>query len=148
MSGIVCAIRGGPDSRSTIDHAISLAEETGLPLYFLYVVNLDFLAHTTSSRVQAISAEMHQMGEFILLSAQSAAAAKKLAAQGIVRHGKVVDEIINQCHEIKADYLVLGLPQGRDPENIFSKGQLQRFSERIEREAGAKVVLTGGIADE
>jgi nucleotide-binding universal stress UspA family protein len=148
MSGIVCAIRGGPNSRSTIDHAISLAEETGLPLYFLYVVNLDFLSHTTSSRVQAISTEMHQMGEFILLSARSTAAAKKLTTQGVVRHGNVADEIINQCHEIEADYLVLGLPQGQDPENIFSRGQLQRFSERIEREAGAKVILTGGTTDE
>ena len=39
MSGIVCAIRGGPDSQPTIRRAISLAKETNLSLYFLYVIN-------------------------------------------------------------------------------------------------------------
>jgi Na+/H+ antiporter NhaD/arsenite permease-like protein len=71
MSGIVCAIRGGPHSQPTIDEAISLARETDLPLYFLYIVNLDFLAHTTSARTHTINLGMEQMGEFILLAAQS-----------------------------------------------------------------------------
>ena len=44
MSGVICAVRGGPDSQSTVARAIALARESGLPLYFLYVVNLDFLA--------------------------------------------------------------------------------------------------------
>ena len=44
MPGILCAVRGGPASQPTIAKAIALAQETGLPLYFLYVVNLDFLS--------------------------------------------------------------------------------------------------------
>lgn len=72
MTGIVCAIRGGPASQPTITHAVSLAQETGLPLYFLYIVNLDFLSHTTSSRVHTITQEMEQMGEFLLLTAHAA----------------------------------------------------------------------------
>ena len=78
MSGIVCAVRGGPASQPTIQRAIALAKETGLPLFFLYVVNLDFLDSTTRSRTHTISKEMAQMGEFILLMAKS-----KAEAQGV-----------------------------------------------------------------
>jgi hypothetical protein len=39
MSGIVCAIRGGSSSRPTVNQAILTANETGLPPYFLYVLN-------------------------------------------------------------------------------------------------------------
>lgn len=43
MSGIVCAIRGGKSSQPTINQAIHTALKTNLPIYFLYVLNLDFL---------------------------------------------------------------------------------------------------------
>ncbi len=65
MPGIVCAIRGGPASKPTIARSIALAKETDLPLFFLYVVNLDFLAYTSSSRIHTITQEMEQMGELL-----------------------------------------------------------------------------------
>jgi nucleotide-binding universal stress UspA family protein len=144
MSGIVCAVRGGPDSKGTISDAISLAQQTGLPLYFLYVVNLDFLSHTTSSRVHTISEQMHQMGEFILLAAQDAAAARGVTAEGVVRHGNVSEEIIDVCRELRADYLVLGQPQVQTEDSVFTQELLRRFVERTEEQTGAKVVLPGG----
>ncbi len=144
MSGIVCAVRGGPDSKATISKAISLAQQTGLPLYFLYVVNLDFLAHTTSSRVHTISEQMHQMGEFILLSAQDSAAAQGISAEGVVRQGNIGEEIIGLCREIGADYLVLGQPKVQREDTVFTQELLKRFIERTEEQTGAKVVLPNG----
>jgi nucleotide-binding universal stress UspA family protein len=141
MSGVVCAVRGGPDSKSTISQAIGLAKETGLPLYFLYVVNLDFLAYTSSSRVHTISEQMHQMGEFILLSAQDSAAAQGISAQGVVRHGNVGEEIIGLCHELGADYLVLGRPKVQREDTVFTHEMLKRFIEQTEEQTGAKVIL-------
>jgi nucleotide-binding universal stress UspA family protein len=141
MSGIVCAIRGGPDSKATIAEAIDLAEGTGLSLYFLYVVNLDFLAHTSSSRVHTISDQMHQMGDFILLSAQDSAAARGLTAQGVVRHGHVGEEIIRLCHELEADYLVLGRPKVQREDTLFTQELLRGFIQRTEEQTGAKVIL-------
>jgi len=148
MSGIVCAVRGGPASQPTIEKAISLAKETGQPLYFLYVVNLDFLSHTASSRVSTVSKEMHQMGEFILLTAQQRAATHGLAAQGVVRHGNVGEEIIALCKKIKADHVILGRPQGEEEENIFTFERLKEFGQRIETESGAKVILATGDKDD
>lgn len=148
MPGIVCAIRGGPASRTTIDKAIELASKTALPLYFIYVVNLDFLSHTASSRVRTINREMRQMGDFILLAAQERAQAKGVAAQGLVRQGTVGEEIIAICQEIGADHVVLGQPLGQEGEDIFTQERILEFSQRIETESGAQVVLVKVNADE
>jgi nucleotide-binding universal stress UspA family protein len=141
MSGIVCAIRGGPDSQPTIERSIQLAMETGLKLYFLYVVNLDFISFTAISRVKTVSKELHQMGEFILLTAQAKAEEAGITAEGNVRHGNVGDEIIGLSKELEANYVVLGVPGGTGEEHVFSTEQMLKFGERIERESGAKPFL-------
>jgi nucleotide-binding universal stress UspA family protein len=146
MSGIVCAIRGGPDSQPTIARAIDLAQETGLALYFLYVVNLDFLSHTASSRVHTISKEMREMGEFILLMAQETAAQKGISAEGIVRHGNVGEELIGLCHEVEADYLVLGRPKIEQEDTVFTQELFHKFVVRTEEQTGAKVIFPRGEA--
>ena len=66
MSGIVCAIRGGPDCRSTVAYAIALAKQTGFRLHFLYVVNLDLLERTGGSYAHSISERIHEMGKAVL----------------------------------------------------------------------------------
>ncbi len=142
MRPIVCAIRGGPHSRPTIDKAISFAGETGLPLYFLFIVNLDFLAHTTSTRTHTISREMEQMGEFILLTAQSRAAEQGVAAEGVVRHGSVGPEIIAFCREIDAGTIVMGRPQlGEDEGDVFTQSRLNAFVDLVKGQTGAEVVM-------
>lgn len=145
MAGIVCAIRGGPESQAPIDEAIALAKKTELTLYFLYVVNLDFLTHTASSRVHTISEEMERMGDFILLTAQDSASAQGLTAQRVVRHGNVREEIVRLCHEVSADYLVLGRPHiGREESVFTTQALLRRFIERAEEQTDARVILAGG----
>jgi nucleotide-binding universal stress UspA family protein len=148
LPGIVCAIRGGPASQVTIDQAVELASENTLPLYFLYVVNLDFLSHTASSRVRTITQEMRQMGDFILLTAQEKALSLGVIAKGVVRQGNVGEEIITMCREVSADYVVLGQPKGQEEEDIFTQERILKLSQRIETESGAKVVLVEGEKDE
>ncbi len=143
MSAIVCAIRGGPASQPTIWRAVRLAQETGLPLHFLYVVNLDFLSRTSSSRVHTIEEEMREMGEFILLTAQDTAAQQGVQAQGDVRHGAVGEQIIALCREVGAEYVVLGAPQRRDESDVFGEDRLHRFARSITEQTGARVVIAG-----
>jgi nucleotide-binding universal stress UspA family protein len=141
MPGIVCAIRGSPDSQPTIDKAISLARETNFPIYFLYVVNLDFLSRTESSRTSTLSDELEHMGEFILLAAQEKIKAQKVTTEGIIKHGKVDEEIVGLTKEIQADYVVLGLPQGVEEKDVFAIDRIKELYKQIESEAGAKVVF-------
>jgi nucleotide-binding universal stress UspA family protein len=142
MSGIVCAVRGGPRSQHTIDRAVALARETGLSLHFLYVVNVGFLTRTTTVRVRTISEQMRQMGESVLLTAQAQAAAEGALAQAAVRQGEVREEISRLCHELSADYLVLGRPGGADEESVFTEDQLAAFRAEVEMETGASVILS------
>lgn len=143
MSGIICAIRGGPDSKPTIQKGIALAREVNLPLYFLYVVNLDFLSHTQSSKTSTIMDELNQMGEFILYTAQEKAKRNGINAKGIVRHGNVREEIIKLSKELSANYVVLGLPVGEEERNIFVIDRIREFGKSIEKESGAEVILAG-----
>ena len=149
MPGIVCAVRGGPSSRLTIAKAIELAREVNLPLYFLYVVNLDFLSYTSSSRTKAITEEMYQLGEFILLAAQAEASRHGITAHNEIREGKVAEEIVKFSAEVEADKIVLGLPgQTEGKESVFDDPQLASFIHRIEEETGIEVVLVGENAQE
>jgi nucleotide-binding universal stress UspA family protein len=143
MSGIVCAIRGGLDCRDTVTQAIALAQSTDLPLRFLYVVNRDFLSRADNRHVRTVSEKMQHMGEAVLLAARTKADALDIPAETVVRQGEVGDEIIGLCHDMGADYVVLGYPRGQREGNAFTTTSLENLSGRIERECGVRVVLAG-----
>ncbi len=140
MSGILCAIRGGPASQPTITLAIETAKEHNLPICFLYIVDLDFLISTNSARLKTISEEMVEMGEFILLATQTQAEREGVVAHGIVRHGEVSEEIIALCLELGVDFVVLGKPKEAKT-NVFTHDHLHSFAEIITQKTGAKVLF-------
>ncbi len=140
MSGIICAIRGGVLSQSTIQRAIIQAKQTNIPIYFLYVVNLDFLEHSQHSRTQVLKQEIRSMGEYICLKAQIEAKRDGTEAFISVREGKVTEEIIALSHEIQADYVVLGRPQGDGESNQFDDNMLNEFGLYLESQTGAEVI--------
>ena len=144
MSGIICAIRGGPHSQPTIQEAIVTAKQYQIPVYFLYVVNLDFLEHTEQSRTRVIQHEMRAMGEFICLKAQLEAKREGVQADIVVREGNITKEIIALCHEVKADYVILGRPHGEHATNIFDLERLKKFGQTIETQTGATVIFSQG----
>jgi nucleotide-binding universal stress UspA family protein len=143
MSGVVCAVRGGPRSQITIRKAIELARDNKLNLHFLYIVNLDFLTHTESSRVRFVTHELDQMGDFILLSAADQAQKAGVEAVREIRHGSVGEEIVAYSLEIEASYIVLGRPQGSEEQDVFTQERMQELEARIEAESGADVVFAG-----
>lgn len=142
MPGILCAIRGGPSSQPTINASIQLAKDTRETIYFLYVVNLDFLTHTSSSKTNHISKEIEEMGEFILLGAQEQAHSEGVKAESIIREGKVVDEIITCCEEVNPTYVILGRPQEDREDNLLTLERLHAFAERIVESCQAQVIYT------
>lgn len=144
MSGIICAVRGGPASQPTIQRAIELAQEVNQTIHFLYVVNLDFLERTARSRTHTISKELRHMGEFILLTAQVQAQSQGVEADGVIREGIVGEEIINLCQEIQAEYVVLGRPKGDTEDNAFTRERLNKFARLIKETSGAQTILAEG----
>lgn len=148
MSAILCPVRGGPESQPTIQRALELAKETGLEVVFLYVVNLDFLTHTASSRSKVITQELTQLGLFILDAAQHRAELAGVVSKGEVRHGKVIDQIKDLSAEINARYIVLGAPRHERDQNVFERPQLSNFTKSLQAETGAEIVLVEPITDE
>jgi nucleotide-binding universal stress UspA family protein len=142
MSGILCAIRGGPSSRPTIATSIDLAKKTGETIHFLYVVNLDFLTHTSSGKTNHLSQEMHEMGEFILLKAQEQATEAGAKAETVIRDGSVVEEIITYCEEAQPIYVILGRPQEEQDDNLLTVERLKKFADRIQETCQASVLFS------
>lgn len=146
MTGILCPIRGGPGSQPAIQLGIKLAKKTQEPIHFLFVVNLDFLNLTERGRTHVISEEMHGMGEFILLTAKAKAEEAGVEADGTVRHGNVMKEIMAMAKEIGASYIILGRPQQID-RDVFTMDRLDAFVQQCEQETGSKVVLADSGGD-
>ena len=142
MSGILCAIRGGPSSQPTIEASIKLAKETNQIIYYLYVVNLDFLTHTSSSKTDQISHEIAEMGEFILLSTLEQATSAGVEAESIIREGNVMEEIISCCDEFKPSFVILGRTLEDQEDNLLTMERLQAFAEKIEDTCHADVIYT------
>ncbi len=141
MAGIVCAIRGGPESQASIRRAISLAQETSEPLYFLYVVNLEFLTQTNIGQAHLVAEELRQMGEFILLLAQAKAEEQGIQAHVEIRQGDVLEQVFALCRELDASFVVLGRSRRGEGGDVISSEHLERFTGRIGLYTRAKVVL-------
>lgn len=141
MSSVVCAIRGGPHSQFTIETAIKLAKQTDSSLHFLYVVDLNFLEQTIMLHKDAVSDELKQMGEFILLMAQEKAATQGIEAKTYVRRGIFLDELIALCLELQANHIVLGRPESRA--SHLSVEQLEAIQHRIELATQSRVIWAG-----
>lgn len=142
MPGIICAIRGGPASQPTVDKSIALAKESGQTIFFLYVINLDFLAHSGGGRIGHIEEDMLEMGEFILLAAQEQALSECLVAEMVTAEGEVIEEIIRLCLEIEADYIILGRPGKGTEDNLLDENEFQAIVNHIEENTDAEVVLS------
>ncbi len=148
MSGILCAIRGGPASQGPIELGIQLAKQTGERLHFLFVVNLDFLMMTETSRTQVLSEEMRGLGEFILLTAQAKADKSGVTAEGSVRQGAVMEEIVTLAKELEVSHIVLGRPRLEGQASVFTPDRLRAFVEFLEEETGSKVMLAESGGEE
>jgi nucleotide-binding universal stress UspA family protein len=144
MSVILCAIRGGPECQPAIAQAITLAQETGLPVHFSYIVNRSLLSGANGAQARAISGQIRQMARSVLRTALAWANKENVTAQGVIRQGNVGDEITSLCRDLEADYLVIGHPQPREERNVFSEALLPEFIEQIEQQTGAKVVPIDG----
>jgi hypothetical protein len=86
------------------------------------------------------------MGEFILLMAQEKSARHGISAERVVRHGSVGEELIGLCHELEANYLVLGRPEVEREDTVFTQELLCEFVERTEAQTGATVVFPNSNA--
>ena len=140
MGKILCATRGGEASYRTQDAAIVLAQERGDELLFLFVVDTHFLDKAGRAvRPDVVAEEMSHMGEFLLAMAQERAQKQGVAADYVLRRGKLRDELKAAAREEGVDLVVLGKPA--DTASAFVPADLEAFASEIEAETGVEAVI-------
>jgi len=141
MGTILCATRGGVDSRETLEVAIAMAREQGDDLVLLYVADASFLDRIAAAVVVDVEAELERLGRFQLAMAGEQAALQGVEPRLLVRRGNLEKELVAVARELDASLILLGCP--REGTAIFDEPGLRSLASRLRARTGAEVRLIG-----
>ena len=140
---ILCAVRGGPESRETVTYAINLAIETGAKLTFFYAMDAEFLGQATMRRtLRGIFSELMEMGKFAMMILVDRAQRRGVEnVDYIIREGNVRKQLKQIANETHAEIMILGRPTRGPTANIFKKNEMEEFAEELSMEGNLKVIV-------
>ena len=139
---IVCAVRGGPESRETVTRAIDLALESGASLTFLCIMDAEFLEHATVGPLSVVYSELKEMGQFALLILRDRAQRRGVAqVDCIVWEGNIRKQLRQFAIETHAQVMVMGRPTRSPGRNVFKSAEIDAFVADLEREANLRIQL-------
>ena len=113
VSHIICAVRGVPQSRTTVTKAIDLALEHQARLTFVHVNNADFLASAgpTMTSLPKVKKQIHSLSEFAMLVLCDRAQRRGVEqVDYILKEGRILPQIFEALSEFRPDLLVIGQP--------------------------------------
>jgi len=139
---IICAVRGSPQSRATVTHAIDLALESDARLTFLYVVDAEFQAQAAiGSPLKVIYQELTQMAEFSMLILCDRAQRRGVEQVGyLIREGNVRKQLLEFAAETRADVFVMGWPMRGPGRPLFTLDEFESFVTELEEVAHPRLV--------
>ena len=140
---ILCAVRGGPESRETVTYAIDMALETGARLTFFHAMDAEFLGQAAIGRtLSGIYNELHEMGKFTMLILVDRAQRRGVEQVNyIVREGNIRKQLIQIAVETKAEIMIVGRPTRSPTSNVFKVGEIEDFANELAKEGSLKVVV-------
>jgi nucleotide-binding universal stress UspA family protein len=135
LKHIVCAVRGGRESRNTVTKAIDLALVHKAKLTFVHVLDAEFLEHATIAPLSVVYQALEEMGEFAMLILCDRARRRGVEDVGyIVRQGDVHTQLRRYVAGSDADRVVMGQPIRSPGRNIFKPAELDAFVAGLEEE--------------
>jgi nucleotide-binding universal stress UspA family protein len=139
---IVCAVRGSPQSRATVTHAIDLALESNARLTFFYVADVEFLSRTTvRGPLSVVYRELIDMSEFAMLILKDRAERRGVEQVGyLIREGNVRKQLLEFAAETRADMFVMGWPLRGPGRPIFTPAEFESFAAELEEVAHPRLV--------
>jgi len=138
---IVCAIRGGAESRAVAARAIELALQTNARLTFVNVVDAEFLGYSTISPLSLVYRELEAMGRFALtLLVDRARRAGVRQVDCVVRKGNVRTELLRFIAEAAAGTLVIMKPTQRAKAGFFGPAEFEVFAAELKRQTEVDIV--------
>ena len=143
INKILCAVRGGPESRQTVTYAIDLALETGAKLTFFHAVDAEFLGSAAIGRtLSGIYSELIEMGQFMMLILVDRAQRRGVVdVDYIIQEGNIRKQLIQIAIETRAETMIVGRPTRSPTSNVFKMTEMESFAEELAREGGLKVVV-------
>jgi nucleotide-binding universal stress UspA family protein len=147
---IICAVRGSPQSRATVKHAIELSLENQARLTFFYAVDAEFHAHAAiGSPLSVIYRELIQMSEFTMLILCDRAQRRGVEeVDYLIREGNARKQLLKLAAETKADVLVMGWPIKGPHRPLFRLEEFESFVAALEQLAGPRLILVPPSDDE
>lgn len=137
---IVCAVRGGPESRETVTQAINLALESGARLTFFRVLDAEFLNHATIGPLSVVYRELRELGQFTMLILTDRAQRRGVEeVDCIVREGNVHKQLREFAIETHADVLVMGRPMRSPGSNTFKPAEFDAYVAELQSEANVRI---------
>ncbi len=138
---IICAVRGRPESRATVTHAIDLALKHGARLTFLHVMDAEFLQHATIGPLSVIYEELNKMGQFAMMILCDRATRRGVSEVGyVVMQGNIRNQIDQFVRNSPADIIVMGKPKPKTARSIFRENEIRVYIHQLEEQANIRVV--------
>jgi nucleotide-binding universal stress UspA family protein len=139
---VICAVRGSPQSRATITHAIDLALEHKARLTFFYVADAEFQAQAAiGSPLSVVYRELVQMAEFSMLILCDRAERRGVEQVDYrIREGNVRRQLLELAAETQSDMLVIGWPQSGPGRPIFKPDEFESFAAELQQVAHPSLV--------
>jgi nucleotide-binding universal stress UspA family protein len=140
---VICAVRGGPESRATVTRAIQIALENEARLTFFHVVDAEFLGHVpTGSALSVIYSELNEMAQFTMLILMDRAQRRGvLEVDYAIREGDIRRQLMTLARETSADLIVMGQPIRSPGSNVFTAENYRGFITQLE-ESGDTQIFT------
>lgn len=142
---IICAVRGGSESRSTVTRAVDLALQEDARLTFLHIVDAEFLGFAPiPSRLRVVYEQLGEMAVFIMLILVDRAQRRGVSAVDYqIREGDIRRQLRAVAQESRASALVLGEPVRSPGSNLFTPKAFQRFVADLEALGGLHIITVG-----
>ena len=140
---ILCAVRGSPESRETVTHAVNLALETSAKLTFFHVMDAEFLGQAAIGRtLSGIYNELVEMGKFSMIILVDRAQRRGVEkVDYIIREGNVRKQLMQIAIETKSEIMIVGRPTRSPTSNVFKMGEMETFAEELSREGNLNVIV-------
>jgi len=138
---IICAVRGGPESRETVTRAIDLALTHRAKLTFLHVVDAEFLEYATIGPLSVVYAELVEMARFAMMILCDRARRRGVSqVDYLVREGNIRKQLLEFALETHAEALVIGRPVRSPGNNVFRAAEFDPFADQLEQKGQLKIV--------
>jgi nucleotide-binding universal stress UspA family protein len=142
INQILCAVRGGPESRETVTHAINLALEKDARLTFFLVLDAEFLNHATIAPLSVVYQELLEMGQFMMLILVDRAERRGVSQVNcVVREGNIRNQLKKAAIETKAEIMVMGRPIRSPTKNVFKSDEMEAFAAELAEIGNLQLVL-------